>query len=102
MAKKFQKTKPVITLSNFLEKASRVKSFASSNGKRYQVERIENDIIYFLRLDAKKEKVWSMNLKEVYRAYDEIEDFATINFKSYVPITHSPARGLLLNLGLLE
>ena len=101
MAKKFHKTKSVITLSEFLDKSSNVKSFTSSNGKRYQVELIENDIMYFLRLDAKKEKVWSMNLKEVYRAYIELEDFATINFKPYVPITHSPARGLLLHLGML-
>jgi hypothetical protein len=42
-----------------------------------------------------------MNLKEVYRAYKELEDFAMVNFKPYVNRRHSPARGLLLHLGLL-
>jgi hypothetical protein len=84
------------------EKARKVKSFTSSNGRRYEVERIENDELFFLRLDAKSEEEWSMNLKEVYRAYKELEDFFTINFKPFVPITHSPARGLLLYLGLIQ
>lgn len=89
-------------MSEFLDKASKVKSFTSSNGRRYEVQRMENEEIFFLRLDAKSEDEWSMNLIEVYRAYKELEDFATVNFKPFVPITHSPARGLLLNLGLLE
>lgn len=56
----------------------------------------------FLRLDAKSDLEWSMNLEEVYRAYKELDDFAAINFKLYVPITYSPACGLLIRLGLLE
>ena len=102
MNKKFQRTEPIISLSDFLDKARKVKSFTSSNGRRYEVQRIENDEMFFLRLDAKSEEEWSMNLKEVYRAFKELEDFATVNFKPFVPITHSPARGLLLNLGMLE
>lgn len=101
MRKKFQKKKPIISESDFLEKASKIKSFKSSNGRRYQVQRIENNDMFFLRLDAKSEKQWRMNLKEVYRAYKELEDFATINFKPFVPITHSPARGLLIFLDLI-
>lgn len=101
MVKTYQKLKPLVPLSEFLAKAGKVKSFRSSNGKRYEVQRIENDELFFLRLDAKSEEEWSMNLKEVYRAYKELEDFATVNFKPFVPITHSPARGLLLHLGLL-
>lgn len=98
----FQKLKPIISLLKFIQKAKSVEVFKSSNGKMYQVIRIENDEMYFFRLDAKSEKEWSMNLKEVYRAYKELEDFKTINFKPYVPITHSPARGLLLHLGFLK
>jgi hypothetical protein len=101
MAKTYQKVKPNIPLSEFLDKAKKVKSFTSSNGRRYDVQRIENEVMHFLRLDAKSEKEWSMNLKEVYRAYKELDDFATVNFKPFVPITHSPARGLLLHLGML-
>ncbi|MCG9911059.1 MAG: hypothetical protein MH137_07130 [Flavobacteriales bacterium] len=102
MNKTFQKVIPIITLSEFLEKARKVKSFTSSNGRRYEVQRIENDELFFLRLDAKSDEEWSMNLKEVYRAYEELDDFATVNFKPFVPIAHSPARGLLLHLGMLE
>lgn len=102
MNKKFQKVKPIIPISEFLEKARKGKSFTSSNGRRYEVQKIENDEMYFIRLDAKTEQEWCMNLKEVYRAYIELEDFATVNFKPFVPITHSPARGLLLHLGILK
>jgi hypothetical protein len=102
MNKKFQKVKPIVTLSEFLNNARKVKSFTSSNGRRYEVQRIENEEMFFLRLDAKSEEEWSMNLKEVYRAYKELEDFATVNFKPYVNRRHSPARGLLLHLGMLE
>lgn len=102
MNKKFQRTDPITSLSEFLDKARNVKSFTSSNGRRYEVQRIENDKLFFLRLDAKSDEEWSMNLKEVYRAYQELDDFATVNFKPFVPIAHSPARGLLLHLGMLE
>lgn len=61
-----------------------------------------NDKLLFIRLDGKSKKEWIMNLKEVYSAYIELEDFATVNFKTFVPITHSPASGLLLHLGMLE
>lgn len=56
----------------------------------------------FIRLDAESEEEWSMNLKEAYRAYKELEDFTTVKFKPFVPIIHSLAKGLLLSLGLLE
>lgn len=102
MAKSFRKVKPLITLSEFLDRARKVKSFTSSNGRRYKVQRIENDVMFFHRLDAKSEEEWSMNLKEVYRAYKELEDFATVNFKPYVNRRHSPARGLLLHLDLIQ
>jgi hypothetical protein len=98
----YQKIKPLISLPEFLDKARRVKTFTSSRGKRYEVQRFENDELFFIRLDAKSKKEWSMNLKEVYRAYEALEDFATVNFKPFVPIIHSPARGLLLHLGMLE
>jgi len=81
MAKTFKKVIPIVPLSEFLDNARKVKSFTSSNGRRYEVQRIENDEMFFLRLDAKSEEEWSMNLKEVYKAYRELEDFSTVNFK---------------------
>jgi len=101
MPKKYIKAIPIISFAQFIEQAEKVQLFTSSNGKRYSVQQIENNEMYFLRLDAKAGKIWNMNLKEVYRAYKELENFATVNFKPFVPITHSPARGLLLHLGML-
>jgi len=97
----YRKTEPCIPLSEFLEESRKAAFFSSSSGRRYEVLRIENDVMFFLRLDAKLDVEWNMNLREVYRAYVELEDFATVNFKPFVPIAHSPARALLLHLGML-
>lgn len=43
-----------------------------------------------------------MNLKDVHRAYLDITDFKTINFKPYLPRTQSPALGLLIKMGLIK
>ena len=102
MATRFHKVKPLVSLKDFLEKAKTVESFTSSNGRRYSVDSVIDDEMFFWRLDADENTIWKMDLKNLYRAYQELEDFATINFKPYVPITHSPARGLLLHLGMLE
>lgn len=102
MPNTYKKVKPIISFSDFKEKAIKISSFTSSTGKRYKVKSIFGNEMYFLRLDTKSDLEWSMNLEEVYRAYKELDDFATNNFKPYVPITHSPARGLLIHLGLLE
>ena len=102
MSKAFQKTNPIVPLSEFLERAKNVKSFKSSNGRRYEVLRIENDEMYFIRLDAKSNKEWKMDLKDVYRAFKELEDFKTENLKPFVPLKHSPARGLMLHLQFIH
>lgn len=98
---KASKKKPIISIIEFLEKASLVKAFTSSSGKGYKVTKIENNVMWFLRLDAKGDKPWDMDLNSVYKAYKELEDFDTLNFKPYVNRRHSPARGLLLYLELL-
>lgn len=102
MNNKFQKTEQIISFSDFLSKAENIKLFRSSNGKRYQVTKIENNIMWFLRLDAKADKPWDLDLKSVYQAYLELDNFDTKNFQPYVNRRHSPARGLLLELGLLK
>lgn len=58
----------------------------------------------FLRLDSESSK-WDMDLKKLYKAFIELDESKfsnTKNFKPYVPRTHSPGRGLLVNLGLIE
>lgn len=42
-----------------------------------------------------------MDLKQVYNANVELNNFATKSFRAYVHITHSPALGLLLTVGIL-
>ena len=101
MAKTFNKLQTEISLPDFLDKSFSVKSFASSSGKRYKVLRVENDEMFFIRLDAKSKEEWKMNLKQVYNAFKELDDFSIANFKRFVSLTHSPARGLLIHLRML-
>lgn len=102
MAKSFSKVLPVISKSDFLSRSGSVKLFTSSNGKRYEVDKVIDHIMSFRRLDAKSMQLWTMDLQQLYKAYTELNDFVTENFRPYVPITHSPARGLLIHLGLLK
>ncbi len=102
MAKHFQKVYPLITLEEFLNKAKKVSSFASLRGRKYKVIRFENYGMFFIRLDSDNTIEWNMDLKKVYKAYEKLTDFKTENFKPFVPIRHSPARGLLLHLNLLK
>ncbi|PWS33369.1 hypothetical protein [Pedobacter paludis] len=97
----FVKKRANSSLEDFLTEAAQVKNFKSSTGRAYQVLDIVNHQMSFLRLDAKSDAPWVMDLKAVYRAYQELDDFETLNFKKYVPRRHSPARGLLLHLQLL-
>lgn len=100
---KYIKIKTSVTKEQFLSQAQAVESFTSTNGKRYHVVSFNDGILKFLRLDGKKpEMEWNMNLNRLYQAYKELDDFSTEKFREYVPIQHSPARGLLLHLGLLE
>ena len=101
MVKIFYKVMPVKSEKAFLEASKNVTNFNSSTGKRYKVLKVENDVMSFTRLDADDSKVWEMNLSQLCKAYIELEDFSTINFKPYVPITHSPGRVLLIHLKLI-
>lgn len=99
----YTKTNSAISIQEFLKKVSSVKSFSSTSGKRYQVIKYDDQSLKFLRLDGKKPDMeWSLNLPKLYQAYQELNDFSTENFRPFVPIHHSPARGLLLHLGLLK
>lgn len=47
-------------------------------------------------------RIWKMDIKDVYIAYKEPETFRTRDFKPYLTRTYSPALGLLLTLKLLK
>jgi len=96
---KYTKTNPTIGYEEFYEIAKPVKHFKSLTGKEYDVQSVIGDEMKFLRVSTGE--IWTMDLKGVHLAYCELTDFKTVNFKSYVPRTHSPALGLLLHLGLL-
>ena len=97
----YSKKLPLISENEFLLKAKQISQFISPNQKRYEVVRIQGDEMVFNRLDAKGSEPWKMNLKDVYKAYSELTSFETENFRPYLNRTHSPARALLLKLGLI-
>lgn len=95
----YTKTTPNISYDEFFKLIVPVKSFSSLTGKPYQVLKIEGSEMSFVRNTSGVQ--WKMDLKEVHQAYLLLTDFKTINFKTFVKRTHSPALGLLLHLGLL-
>ncbi|WP_333888583.1 hypothetical protein [Sphingobacterium siyangense] len=97
---KFNKTNPTIAYEEFYDLTKSVEFFKSLTGKEYDVKSLDVDEMKFVRVSTGEK--WSMNLKGVHQAYLELTDFKTVNFKPYVPRTHSPALGLLLHLGLLK
>ena len=96
----FQKTLPLIGYDAFVGKVKQVENFTSAQGRRYEVDGIMDDTLYFRRMDA-GETPWDLNLKQTYKAYQELEKFETEDFRPYVERRHSPARGLLPCLELI-
>lgn len=96
----YRKQLPEITYAEFISRAGKVEQFTSSQGKRYEVDGLMDEVLFFRRLDAGGSD-WDLDLKDLYRAYRELESFETINFRPYVAQRHSPGRGLLLHLGLI-
>src|SRR5690606_7901074 len=99
---KVTKVYPILSLEDFLEKVTKVESFTSIRGKRYKVKNINQNIMSFVRLDANPAFDWDLDLYEVYKAYVELDEFYTTQFKNYVPRKHSPAMGILLHLGMIK
>ena len=96
----YKKINQDIKYSTFFELVKDIKSFRSLIGKEYEVISIDGGVMSFVRKATGR--IWKMDLKGVHRAYFELNDFKTKNFRPYVPRTHSPALGLLLHVGLLK
>lgn len=96
---KYKKTQPAISYQDFYNLAKSSNSFKSLTGKFYDVISINDSTMNFVRKSSGEQ--WKMDLKGVHRAYLDLNDFKTANFKPYVTRTHSPALGLLLHLRLL-
>lgn len=98
----FIKTSPPVSYTEFINRVKKLSSFKSSNGREYKIKKLEGDVLCFVRINSKHpEKKWSFSLKNVYQAYVNLEDFRTVNFKKYIPIRHSPGRGLLISTDLI-
>lgn len=95
----YLKTRPNISCKEFLEAVKPVKTFLSLTGREYEVIRIDGSMLQFVRKSSGQK--WSMDLTGVHRAYVDLADFKTANFRPYVSRVHSPALGLLLHLKLL-
>lgn len=101
MGKIMIKTQPDISFHGFLALVKTVTEFRSVTGKEYSdVKVTENVKMSFVRKSSGK--IWAMDLMGVHQAYLHLTDFRTKNFREYVPRTHSPALGLLLEIGLLK
>jgi len=96
----YKKINPTISFIEFIKLVGPVAFFNSLEGAEYVVQNLKEHTMHFIRKSSGEK--WSMDLKEVYRAYIELTDFRTENFRPYVPLTHSPALGLLLYLDLLK
>jgi len=97
----FQRKLPIIPYPEFLARVAKETHFTSSLGKRYLITGLIGEVLHIERQDANTDIDWDIDLKKLYQAYTELEDFATENFRPYVPRRHSPARGLLLRLELI-
>ena len=97
---RYQKQLPEIPYGEFIMRAGKVQKFTSSQGKRYEVDGLLDDVLFFRRMDAGGTD-WDIDLKKLYKAYLALEDFSTENFRPFVAQRHSPGRGLLLHLGLI-
>ncbi|PXY44728.1 hypothetical protein [Flavobacterium hydrophilum] len=96
---RYQKSNPEITFEEFLNLCKTLKSFKSLRLREYEVKDWSQTKLIFERKST--EKLWEMEMKDVYKAYVELQSFKTSDFKPYLNRTYSPALGLLLNLGLL-
>ena len=95
----YKKTQTAISYQDFFDLVSPLKTFKSLRGNPYEDLSVDGSVMSFIRKTTGQR--WKMDLKGVHKAYLELTDFKTENFKPYVPRTHSPALGLLLHLGLL-
>lgn len=99
--KPYHKKSPVISYSEFMQHMKRVKEFTSSHGRRYEVDGLKNNLLFFRSLDAGG-TAWDIDLEQLYHAYTDLETFETEHSRPYVPKRHSPGRDLLLHLGLID
>jgi hypothetical protein len=98
----FQKIFPVISYTEFLERVSKESQFTSSRGRRYLITGLIDEVLFFDRLDSARDVEWDINLQKLYDAYITLQSYKTEEFKDFIPRRHSPGRGLLLRLGLIE
>jgi len=99
---RFIKKSATVSYDKFFRFIGKLTEFKSSGNKRYHVETIDKDIMHFKRLDAQRNhKLYKIDLKALYKAYVELNDYKTDEFRPYVGSNRSPGRGILLSAGLI-
>lgn len=94
-----QKSLTGYTFANFKRKAKSLITFSSPEGTMYKVTDVAGDQLTYLR--PGKLKAEPLDLRKVYEAYKQIEDYTTDAFKPFINGQQSPARALLLELKLI-
>lgn len=100
MIMEYLKSNPKITFEDFLKLSLTIDFFKSLRGQEYEVKEWHQTEMIFERKSTNK--LWKMDIKDVYKAYIKLKTFKTSDFKPYLNRTYSPALGLLLTLELLS
>lgn len=79
---------PIIDFETFKEQVSKLsKEICSTEGKRYQLITIEDDQLYFLRMDRRKQenvsKVEKLDLRKLHKFYIEGSSHTTTEAKRF-------------------
>ena len=94
------KSNPEISFEDFFRQSKLLLKFKSLRGHEYEIKKWNETQMIFERLTTNK--IWKMDLKDVHRAFLELNTFKTSDFKPYLNRTYSPALGLLITLKLLS
>jgi hypothetical protein len=102
MAKSLRKPRRIVPLEDFLSMAKDLEYFQGTGEMLYEVIGSEGDELIFISADGKKGPLQGMDLRKIYQAYHELQDFSSVNVSKYIaPRWHSAAKGLLIQCQML-
>ncbi len=101
MAKSLRKSGPLVQLDDFLIRAKELEYFQGAGETLYEVIGSEEDELIFVAVKGKR-KLQGIDLREVYNAYVELNEFTSNKIGRYVaPRNFAVAKGLLLQCKML-
>jgi hypothetical protein len=92
----------MISKDEFIKRIKNLKSFTSTNGTAsYSNLKLNGNQLSFIRDNT--DKVWSLNVEEVYAVYLKEHRFNTMVLRKYLKgRVFSPSLGLLIATGLCD